>query len=125
MNRNNVLNTISLFLSASTLLCCALPALLITLGLGFAMAGLAANFPQLIWLSMHKGYLFVAAGLMLTLSGYIAFKPTYLESCPVEPGKKEACQAIKTNFNKRIFFISVSIFMVGVIFAYLVPLILT
>ena len=47
--------TLSLFASTSTLLCCALPALLITLGAGAVMAGLTAAFPGIMWLSANKG----------------------------------------------------------------------
>ena len=48
--------TLSLFASTSTLLCCALPALLITVGAGAVMAGLTATFPGIMWLSANKGH---------------------------------------------------------------------
>jgi hypothetical protein len=38
--------TLSLFASTSTLLCCALPALLITVGAGAVMAGLTSNISR-------------------------------------------------------------------------------
>ena len=49
--------TLSLFASAGTLVCCALPALFVTLGAGAALAGLVGEFPQLVWLSTYKLYL--------------------------------------------------------------------
>ena len=58
--------TLSLFASTSTLLCCALPALLITVGAGAVMAGLTATLPGIMWLSANKGPLFIASGLLLT-----------------------------------------------------------
>ena len=50
--------TLSLFASTSTLLCCALPALLVTIGAGAVMAGLATNVPGYIWLTERKVPLF-------------------------------------------------------------------
>ncbi|MEK9543313.1 MAG: hypothetical protein VW016_07530, partial [Luminiphilus sp.] len=62
--RDGVAPTLALFTSASTLLCCALPALLISIGAGAVMAGLTATLPGIMWLSAHKGPLFLFAGLM-------------------------------------------------------------
>ena len=39
----------SLFTSFSTLICCALPALLVSIGAGATLAGIISNFPQLIF----------------------------------------------------------------------------
>jgi hypothetical protein len=59
--------TISLFTSAATLVCCALPALMVSLGMGAVLAGLVSDFPQLVWLSKHKIEVFgLAAVLLLT-----------------------------------------------------------
>jgi hypothetical protein len=64
------LSFLSLFTSLSTLLCCALPALLITLGLGAVMAGLVSNFPIIITLSKYKIWLFLVAGFYLLYMEY-------------------------------------------------------
>ena len=47
--KNITLPLISLFSSFGTLICCALPALLVSLGAGAVLAGLITNFPQLIF----------------------------------------------------------------------------
>ena len=65
MLRETAAPVLALFASVSTLLCCALPALLITVGAGAVMAGLAANVPGLVWLTAHKGLLFIGAGVLL------------------------------------------------------------
>jgi hypothetical protein len=39
---------LSLFASSSTLICCAIPALLVSLGAGAALASLVAVFPQIV-----------------------------------------------------------------------------
>ena len=44
----------SLFASSSTLICCALPALLVALGAGAALSSLVSAVPQLVVLSEHK-----------------------------------------------------------------------
>jgi hypothetical protein len=49
-----VLDFFTLFTAFSTLTCCALPAMLITLGMGAAMAGFLSNHPELIRLSETK-----------------------------------------------------------------------
>ena len=70
-SKNITLPLISLFSSFATLTCCALPALLVSLGAGAVLAGLITNFPQLIFLSKYKIYVFSIAGLLITISGYI------------------------------------------------------
>ena len=47
----------ALFTSTGTLVCCALPILLVSIaGLGSVVASLTNNFPLLITLSQHKGW---------------------------------------------------------------------
>ena len=67
--RETAAPAVALFASLSTLLCCALPALLVTLGAGAVMAGLAANVPGLVWLTANKVPLFIGAGVLLAAAG--------------------------------------------------------
>src|SRR4051812_39189277 len=82
---------LSLFSSASTLLCCALPALFVSLGAGAAFASLVTWFPQLIWISEHKTELFVFAGVSLLVGGVLQWNARNLP-CPIDPGQAAACQ---------------------------------
>jgi hypothetical protein len=113
---------LSLFTSASTLLCCALPALLVSVGLGAAMAGLAANVPGLIWISEHKTAVFLVAGAMLALNGIFL----YLNQnavCPTDPILRDAClNGRKTS--RRFYVVTLVIFAIGVFFAYGAPIFL-
>ena len=59
--RDSIAPSLALFGSASTLLCCALPALLTSIGAGAVMAGLTAAIPG-TRLSAHKDILFKALG---------------------------------------------------------------
>ena len=58
----------SLFASTSTLLCCALPTLLVTLGLGAVVAGVLSGLPWLVTLSLHKEWVFLGAGVMIAVN---------------------------------------------------------
>ena len=78
--------TLSLFASAGTLVCCALPALLVTLGMGAVLAGLVSNVPGLVWFSEHKVAVFVVAGVLI-LSAGVARHYAGSRSCPVDPGQ--------------------------------------
>ncbi len=110
------INFLTLFTSMGTLICCALPALLVSLGLGAAMAGLAANVPGLIFLSENKLFVFGIAGSMLTISGMILWWNRNA-SCPIDPKLRAACLSGRKT-SRNIYFISVLIFAVGTYFAF-------
>ncbi len=59
---SRVLATLSLFTSVGTLVCCALPALLVFLGFGAAVASVVSSVPFLVTLSRHKTWVFALAG---------------------------------------------------------------
>ncbi len=86
--------TLALFASVSTLLCCALPALLITPGAGALMAGLASTVPALVWLSAHKEGAFAVAGLLLTLAAYLRWRGRNAP-CPLDPAQARACMRLR------------------------------
>ena len=113
--------TLSLFASTSTLLCCALPALLITLGAGAVMAGLTSTFPGIMWLSANKGPLFIASGLLLGLTAFMHWQARNTP-CPVDPKKAAACIRLQS-LSRRLLGVSVGVYAIGVFFAYIWPLI--
>ena len=61
----------ALLASSTTLVCCVLPAVMVSLGAGAAVVGLITTFPQLIWLSEHKAAVFGIATALLVLSGLL------------------------------------------------------
>ena len=113
--------TLSLFASTSTLICCALPALLITVGAGAVMAGLTATFPGIMWLSANKEPLFIASGLVLALSAFMQWQASNAP-CPVDPEPAAACMQLRA-LSRRLLGVSVAVYATGVFFAYLWPLI--
>ncbi|WP_448581425.1 hypothetical protein, partial [Thermaurantiacus sp.] len=84
--RDTLAPTLSLFASASTLVCCALPALLVTLGLGAALAALVSAAPWLVSLSRWKAWLFAGSGLLL-LAAFLLHRQAARLPCPADPAK--------------------------------------
>ncbi|MGY6627244.1 MAG: hypothetical protein ACXIVL_01895 [Oceanicaulis sp.] len=85
---------LALFASAGTLICCALPALLVTIGAGAVMAGLATNVPGLIFLSAHKEWVFTIAALVLAAAFAMRWA-TRNAPCPADPAQAAACTRMR------------------------------
>jgi hypothetical protein len=122
-SRSGMLTSVlSLFASSSTLICCALPALLVALGAGAALSGLVGAFPQIVWLSEHKISLFITAGVLLLASGVLQWK-NRSAPCPIDPALRDAC--LKTRkLSWRVYWVSVGIYAVGGWFAFVMPLLM-
>jgi hypothetical protein len=116
LSKQTVINFLTLFTSTGTLICCALPALLVALGMGAVLAGLVSDVPQIVWLSENKGIVFTVAGLMLALAGAANYYSNSL-SCPTDPVLAEACKTTR-KWSTRIYILSVLIFVVGATFAF-------
>jgi len=119
LNQNAAVSFLSLFTSGGTLICCALPALLVSIGAGATLAGLVTNFPQLIWLTEHKTALFIAAGLMLVAAGVMQWRARSLP-CPADPKLAATCARTR-KISVGIYWFSVVIFAVGFFMAYVLP----
>ena len=105
-----------LFTSSTTLVCCALPILLVSLGLGAVSASLFANLPILVTLAQYKGWMFAGSGAVLMLTGWLLFPSG--RACPSDPEVAELC-ASAYRWNTRFFWTSVVIWVVGFAAAYL------
>jgi len=117
-SQNNFSVWLSLFASVSTLLCCALPALLVTLGFGAVVAGAISHIPGLIWLSEHKPLVFSLAAIILIVSGILRIKSAGMP-CPLDAAKKELCLKLR-KINGWVYAVSVFLYAVGFYFAFLV-----
>lgn len=119
--RETVAPTLALFTSFGTLICCALPALLVTLGMGAAMAGLVSNVPQLVWLSEHKALVFGLSGAMIAGSALLHRRARNLP-CPADPAQARACARLR-RFSAVTLGIAALAWATGFFFAFLaVPL---
>jgi mercuric ion transport protein len=123
--RSALLNYLSLFTSLSTLLCCALPSLLVLFGLGASVVSVLSFMPWLVSLSRHKQWTFVVSGVLIGLS----FLNVYYVSPRI---RKQACAADDpsaceqaSGFSKTLIWVSAFIYAVGVFVAYLLGPILT
>jgi hypothetical protein len=111
---------VSLFASSSTLICCALPALLVSLGAGAALASLVAVFPQIVWISEHKEAVFLISSGLMVLGGIMQWRNRFAP-CPIDPDLRNAC--LKTRrISLRIYWVSLVLLLVGGWFAFIQPL---
>jgi mercuric ion transport protein len=85
--RAALLSYFSLFSSFSTLICCALPSVLVLLGMGTTVASVLSAAPWLVNLSRHKIWTFSIAGVLIAMS----FVMTYLVAPRLRDG--EICAA--------------------------------
>lgn len=112
----------TLITSTGTLICCALPALLVTLGFGATVASMASSFPQLVWLSQHKEWVFALTLGLLVFGGVSLARGRNLP-CPTDPHLRKQC--LKTRrVSTYLYSISLLLCVVGISFAYILPLVL-
>lgn len=103
----------SLAVSVGTLVCCALPSLLVFLGLGATVASLVASLPWLVVLSRHKAWVFLAAGLLIGASWW------YLHRlAPRLTPEGAACPPHVARFARRAWLLSAAVYVTGLVVAY-------
>ena len=105
-----------LFASTGTLLCCALPILLVSLGMGAVVASMATNLPFLVTLSMHKGWVFAGSGFMLLLGGWALYRPGRV--CPTDPELGKLCDSAH-KWNVRLLWGAAVLWCIGFFAAFL------
>lgn len=115
MDQFRTASIVSLFTSGATLLCCALPALLIALGAGAALSTLFAVVPQLNWFAEHTGKVLFLAAFMLAMGGWLQWRARYAP-CPSDPVLAAACLHTRRN-SLALYTVSAIIFLIGSAFA--------
>jgi mercuric ion transport protein len=114
-----ILSYFSLFTSLSTLLCCALPSLLVLAGLGASVASTLSALPWLVALSHHKSWTFAISGILIAASFvnmyYILPRPQ-IRAC--SPDKPSACETA-SRLSKWLLWVSASIYLAGFFVAFL------
>lgn len=120
MFREKIVGFLALFGSTATLLCCALPALLILMAGGAAVGALLSAFPWIAPLSRHKEWAFLAAGALIAFNAILILRPKGKVACAVTGGK--GCEAAG-RFTQGMFWLAVLLYGVGAFVAYpLVPI---
>jgi hypothetical protein len=119
LRRNVWLSAGALFTSLTTLVCCVLPAVLVSLGAGAVVVGLVTAFPQLVWLSERKPLVFGVAGAMLLVSG-LALRHARTLPCPADPALAAACKRLR-QVSAALFAGSVIAVAAGAFAAFVLP----
>jgi hypothetical protein len=115
--RTIILEVLTILSSFSTLVCCALPVALVSIGAGAVLASVVTAVPQLVWLSEHKVQVFAFAGMMLVLSGVSAYR-NRSAPCPTDPVQAKSCMRLR-RWSARIFYFSAVLYVIGFFFAFL------
>jgi len=109
----------SLLASFATLICCVLPAVLVSIGAGATLIGLVSAVPQLVWLSEHKDGVFTSAIILIIASGALLWRARSLP-CPVDADAARSCTRLR-RVSAVIYFSSIGMLFCGALFAYLLP----
>ena len=122
MKQNSLIVTIlAFFTSCSTLFCCALPIILVSLGFGAVSSSLISNYAFITILAEYSITLFILAFILLSLSGYLLFFK--VSFCPANPEYAKICLLCKKTA-KIMWFISLFILFVAIFFKYILILLI-
>lgn len=108
-----------LFTTSGTLICCAIPITLVSLGLGAVVASMASTAPWLVTLSLYKGWMFGISGALIGLSAWAVYRPGRV--CPADPELAAACE-LADKWNRRFIWISAIMWGIGFIAAFALPI---
>jgi len=109
----------ALLTSTGTLVCCVLPAVMVSLGAGAALAGLVTVVPQLIWLSERPVLVFGVATLALAVAGALLWRARNAP-CPADPALAAACARLR-RWSNGLYAVSVLATITGAVFAFVLP----
>jgi hypothetical protein len=120
MMQARVWNYLSLFTSFGTLLCCALPSLLVLLGVGATVASFLSAVPWLVAMSRHKNWVFAISGLLIGGNLLYVFQiapqlKQRVEACPA--GAPNACESA-SRVSRVALWVSVAVYCIGAFSAY-------
>ena len=107
---NTRLGWLALFASTGTLICCALPILLVVLGFGSVVAALTSRYPLLVTLSEYEGWMFGLSAVLLTLTAWVIWGRQ--AHCPADPVLAARCQRARS-INQWVLLGAVIIWSIG------------
>jgi hypothetical protein len=111
----------SLFSSVSTLACCALPSLLVLVGLGATVASLLSAAPWLVVLSRHKVWVFLFSGLLIAANFLYLYRIVPRLRSRAEPCPSHGPQTcdLAARASRVVLWISAGIYLTGLFVSYL------
>ena len=83
----------ALLASSGTLICCALPIILVSIGFGSVVAALNTELPILTSLANYKIWVFLISGGLLLLTAWQLYSTRNL--CPADPKLAISCESVK------------------------------
>jgi len=106
-----------LFASVSTLVCCALPALLVLAGFGLSsVLTFFSAVPGWQAFGAYTMWLFPITGVLLAAGFYLAFFHTRrAEVCEVPAGGRASACSTATRWNRRILWLSLALYVIALI----------
>jgi uncharacterized membrane-anchored protein len=107
-------------LCSGTLVCCALPALLVLLGAGSVLATALSWWPGLTVLSEQKTVVFGLAGAALVVAGVTLWQSARLP-CPLNPEAAQRCRKRRRQA-QGLYALSCTLFAIGSLAAFVLPL---
>jgi len=119
--RSGVLSYLSLFTSIGTLLCCALPSLLVLFGMGATVTFTLSKAPWLVTMSHHKHWVFIVAGVLIAgnfvyVYGVAPRLRARIGAC--DPRDSAACQTT-SRLSRVVLWCSAVLYLIGCFTAYL------
>ncbi len=116
LQEKTYLKWLTLFVAGGTLLCCALPIVLVSLGFGVAVASLNYHIPGLVFLAEHTLWTLSLSASLLIFLAWVIWRPN--QTCPVDLELAAHCQKTK-RWNQGAFWLSVTIWVIGFFFSVL------
>ena len=123
---SRLLGYLGLFSSTGTLLCCALPSLLVFLGFGASVASFLSSAPWLVSLSRHKAWLFAASAIVIVSNLYYVYRVAprmLIVSGACAADDQDAC-ARATRMSRVMLWLSAVLLTLGASVAYALPFVL-
>lgn len=115
-NQQRALSWLTLLASSGTLLCCALPILLVSLGFGAVVASLTTSLPILVTLAEYETWMFSVSASLLGITAWTLWvRP---QQCPDDPQLAARC-AQAGLWNRRVFWVASVVWVVGLTATYL------
>lgn len=100
-----------LFATIPTLLCCALPILLVSIGMGSVVASLYGDkLPFLQWFGRNEEITFGATAAILLFAGWMLYRSG--RACPSDPALATACMKAD-RWNRRFYWAAVAVWSIG------------
>src|SRR3954454_9211623 len=118
--RGGALSYLLLFTSLSTLLCCALPSLLVLFGLGATVASVLSEAPWLVAMSHHKHWVFIIAAVLISSNFvyvYALAPKLQMRNGACDPNDPAACRTA-SRFSRIVLWCSAVLYVVGGFTAY-------